>query len=204
MGRGREGSPRRLERVGRIAGHAKDVLCALVIRGKIAMAQRPIHAESVEARRTEGMVGEPMSFPLIVQRCPPEPEHSFVSERRTAGSWLERFTRPTRRSEVRITLIQQRTLLEHDACVASGGLRVPECPRTELPVRVIHGEIPGGLEAPPTLEKQDTHPGLGEAHRGESSAGPRADDHRVECFLFGGGDHWPGPLGRAGGSAYSE
>jgi hypothetical protein len=189
MGRGREGSPRRLERVGWIAGHAEDVLSAFVVRGKIGITERPIHAESVEARRPESVLGESMGLPLIVQRRPPEPEDPFVSERLTARPRLGHFTRPTRGTEVRITLIQQRTLLEHDACVASGDLRVSECPRTELPVRVIHREIPGGLEAPPTLEKQDAHPGLGEAHRGESSAGPRADDHRIECFLFGGSGH---------------
>src|SRR6266699_1083341 len=38
MGTGREGSSRSFERVGWIAGHTEDVLSALVVRGKIGIA----------------------------------------------------------------------------------------------------------------------------------------------------------------------
>src|SRR5262249_45593671 len=77
-----EGTPRRLERIGGIAGHAQNVLRALVVRGELGIAHRPIHAETIEARGAEGVVGKPMGLALVVQRRAPEPEDALVSKRR--------------------------------------------------------------------------------------------------------------------------
>ena len=152
VGRGRKGPARRLEGICGITGHTQDLLGAVVIRSEIGIAERPVHTESEAARGPERVVGEPMGFPLIVERRAAESEDSLVSKGRTARRRREHFTRQARRPEVRIPWIQRRTILEHEARVTRGARRVPKSPRTKLPVRVVHREIALRVEATSPLE----------------------------------------------------
>src|SRR5262249_54266779 len=183
-----ERAPRRLEGIGGIAGHAQNVLRALVVRGELGIAHRPIHAETIETRGAEGVVGKPMGLPLIVQRSAAKPEDAFVSKGR-AMRRLELGTWRARRTKVRITLVQRHTVLENQARVTTrGDLRVTKRSWTELPVRVVHREVTARIEATPALEQEDAHTSFGEAHRREAAAGAGAHDDRIER-LRSRGDH---------------
>ena len=104
------------------------------------------------------------------------------------------------RTEVPIARIQPRTLFEQEAHIAGRGPGVPEGPRTEFPVQMIHREVAARVETSPTFEQEHTHPRFGERHRGEASASPGTHDDRVEWFLLRDGHRWglPAP---GGGSA---
>jgi hypothetical protein len=47
---------------------------------------------------------------------------------------------------------------------------------------MIHWKIAARVETPAPLKQKYSHPGLDQAHRGEASTRPRADDDYVESF----------------------
>jgi hypothetical protein len=152
MGRGRKGSARRLEGVCRITGHAENVFCSVVIPSEIGIAEGPIHAEARASRGPEGMFGKPMGLPLVMERRAPEPEDSVVPKRAAAGPSVVGGPRKISRTEVPIARIQPRTLFEQEAHIAGRGPGVPEGPRTEFPVQMIHREVAARVETSPTFE----------------------------------------------------
>src|SRR5712692_7754302 len=127
-----------------------------------------------------------MGLALVMQCRAPEPEDPVVSKRTAARPLGTCFTAQMRRTEVRMARIQRRALLEQEARVAAGGLRLPERPGAELPVGMIHREITTRVEATPPLEEQHMYSGLCQRHCGKATARPGADDHDVECFLHRG------------------
>ena len=81
MRRRRKGPTRSLERVPRRAGDAENPLGTFVVGREVGVTQGPIHAESIDARGSEGGLGEAVRLALIVQRRAAEPKHPRVPER---------------------------------------------------------------------------------------------------------------------------
>jgi len=197
MGRRRKGPTRRLEGVCGITGDAENVFCSVVIPSEIGIAEGPIHAESRASRGPEGVFGKPMGLPLVMKRRAPEPEDAIVPKRAAAGPSAVGGPGKISRTEVPIARIQPRSLFEQEADISGGGPRVPEGPRTEFPVRMIHREVAARVETSPTFEQEHSHPSFSERHRGETSACPGTHDDRVEWFLLRDGHRWglPAPDG---------
>jgi len=130
MGGGWEGPSKRLEGIGGITGHAKDLLSAVVVPSEIGVAERPVYAKSVPSRGPKGVLRKPMSLTLVMQRRPAEPKDSVVTEWAPAGPLVLYGPGQVSRSEMDISQVQRRTLFGYEGRVASCRLRLSERLRT--------------------------------------------------------------------------
>ena len=160
------------------AAHADEVLHAVVVRLEVAVADGPVFAVAVAARRLELVVAEPVALARPAER-PPADLTSADPHERLAG-----------RERVRVLVVVHEELVAVFVARVAEALHglmleqlllVAEAPELELVRPHVLGEVAGRHAWRSRLEHQDAQAALGGLFRDPASAGARPHHQHVIC-----------------------